>query len=55
MLFEISSSTMFDPNKVPPFHPTSAGSPLRKFGVRAQLRKQIMFPNVRIAEVIFTK
>jgi len=46
MLFEISSSTMFYPNKVPHIHPTFAGSSLREFGVRAQLRKQIMFTNV---------
>jgi len=46
MLIEISSNTMFDPNKVFPIHPTFAGSPLNKFGAKAQLRKQIMFPNV---------
>jgi len=46
---------MFDPNKVNPIHPTFAGSPLSKFGVRAQLRKQIMFPKVWKAEVIFYK
>jgi hypothetical protein len=43
MVFEISSSTMFETNKLPSINPTFVGSPLSKFGVAAQLRKQIMF------------